>query len=72
MKTKQTRYQKNRVHTLRKFIEEMQTEIDLLMRDPSEDAEIKIKVCRGKIPARRDAINYAHGFFMRNFVNNDF
>lgn len=62
MKTKQTRYQKNRVHTLRKFIEEMQTDIDLLMRDSSEDAEIKIKVCRGKIESARNQIKYLGGY----------
>ena len=59
MKTKQTRYQKNRVQTLRKFIEEMQTEIDLLMRDSSEDAEIKIK---GKIESARNQIKYLGGY----------
>lgn len=62
MKTKQTRYQKNRVHTLRKFIEEMQAEIDLLMRDSSEDAEIKIKVCREKIESARNQIKYLGGY----------
>lgn len=62
MKKNQTRYQKNRIHTLRVFIETMQSDIDSLMASDSVDAEIKIKVCRGKIESARNQIKYLGGY----------
>lgn len=62
MKKIQTRYQKNRIHTLRVFIETMQSDIDSLMASDSVDAEIKIKFCRGKIESARNQIKYLGGY----------